>query len=48
LQLCFDWNNSFSEGRQVVEDGKGLDTSVKIKTDKGVEEMSFMKENTAV
>jgi hypothetical protein len=48
LQLCFDWNKSFSEGRQDLEKDKGLGPSVTMKTDKGVEEVSFMKENTAV
>jgi hypothetical protein len=48
LQLCFDWNNSFLEGWQDVEDDKRLGPSLTRKTDKGVEEVSFMKENTAV
>jgi hypothetical protein len=48
LQLCFDWNKSFSEGKQDVEDGKGLGPSAKMKSDKGVEVVSFMKESTEV
>jgi hypothetical protein len=39
--MCFDWHKSFSEGRQDVEDGKGLGPSVTMKTDKGVEEVSL-------
>ena len=31
-----------------MEDDKGLGPSVTMKTDKGVEEVSFMKENTTV
>jgi hypothetical protein len=48
LELCFDWNKSFSEGRQDVEDDKGFGHSVTIKRDKRAEEMSFRKENMAV
>jgi hypothetical protein len=48
LQLCFDWKKSFSVGRQDVEDDKGLGPSITMKTDKDLEEVSFLKENTAV
>jgi hypothetical protein len=48
LELCFAWNKSFSEGRQDVEDDRGLGRSVTMKIDKGVVEVSFMEENIAV
>ena len=48
LELCFDWKKSFSEGRQDVEDDRGLGLSLTMKTHKGVVEVSFMEENIAV